>query len=104
MLAAKRTMLMVKALSTQLISMRPLSMKRSSRASTRTSTAASAKNEEQRCAEIAMSSKSGEGVFCGELPPPGGTKVNLGALPEDCCESFAAFGAGVKVLRMEFET
>jgi len=60
---------MVKALTTQLSSMRPLSMNRSSKARTRTSTAASAKKEEQRGAAIQISSKRADGFFCGGVPP-----------------------------------
>ncbi len=51
------------ALTTQLNSIRPLSMNLSSKASTRTRTAASAKNEEQRWAVMAARSKNGEEVF-----------------------------------------
>ena len=69
MLAASRVRLMVKALTTQLSSMRPLSMNRSSKARTRTSTAASAKKEEQRGAAIQISSKRADGFFCGGVPP-----------------------------------
>jgi hypothetical protein len=63
MLAVSSTRLIVKALTTHPISIRPFSMNLSSRASTRTSTAASAKNAEQRWAEIEMKSMSAEEVF-----------------------------------------
>ena len=66
---------MAKALVTQPSSMRPLSMKRSRRARTRTSTAASAKKDEQRCAEMAISSTNGVGPFATLGPLPEGTSV-----------------------------
>jgi hypothetical protein len=68
-LAANRVRLMVKALTTQLSSIRPFSMKRSSNARTRTSTAASAKKEEQRGAAMQIRSKRGDGFFWGGTPP-----------------------------------
>jgi len=63
MLAANKVRLIVKALTTQFSSMRPLSMNLSSRAKTSTSTAASARNEEQRGAAMQIRSKRGDGFF-----------------------------------------
>lgn len=63
---------------TQPISIRPFSIKRSRRASTRTSTAASTRKEEQRCAETEMKSKKAEeSSSVTPLPPEtaGGTRL-----------------------------
>ena len=111
MLAASSMRLMVKTLSTQPISIRPLSMNLSSSTSTKTRTAASAKNEEQRCAEIARSSKNAEVDLRVEPPSPeetesdgiepDGTRTSRGTgEEEERCTSFSA----VEILRMEFET
>src|SRR5271155_1094187 len=98
MLAARSARLMAKALMIQLSSMRPLSMNLSSKARTRTRTAASAKKDEQRCAEMAIRSMRGEGRFCGALPPPEGTRTRRAGLfavwiePDAARdEAFAAF-------------
>jgi hypothetical protein len=98
MLAISRRMLMETALRTHPSSKWPLSMKRSSRARTRTNTAASAKKELQRWAEMAIRSISGEGVGLGSFPPPEGTRTRRGADGEDVCEDELEDGCGPRGL------
>src|SRR5271163_1080494 len=109
MLAASSSKLIEKALSTQPASTRPLSMNRSSRARTRTSTAASAKKALQRWAEMEIRSKSGEGVLLGSWPPPEGTRSRRGADGEGVCGDELEDGCGPRGLLVwrlprEFET
>jgi hypothetical protein len=90
MLAARSTRLRMTAPMTQRGSRWPLSIKRSRRAKTRTRTAASAKKDEQRCAEMETRSKNADERVWGMTPAPEGTSMRRVGETEVCVETGVA--------------